>query len=310
MKGLGNCHLEPLSLVRIQDNPLLDVSLTKNDVQRCVQTFKQYGILRPLVLRRTEDGAYSIINGSCELKALRQLRVGKTDAVVIHGISAHQAHKLSLCLLSLHSSPDALSEAYLVTELLQETSMSQSDVALLVGKSISWVSKRVSLAQRLTDSVRAMVADKLLCTRTAQEIAKLPPKLQSEFATRVVSESLPKSSVERLVTTYNKLETSDSLKKQIVIDPKNAIPHCKKILQPKQAERKGDPSLVIEKRLLSCLQVLTDVTKELEQIWATVQITTEVYGRLEQVIATLSHLHMPIHSFAPGQTMKGEHHAN
>ena len=181
----GRCDLEPLSLSRIVDNPLLSVSMRDSDVHHCMRGIKQYGLLNPLVLCRSEEGHYRVVAGSCELEALRKMKIKQTDAVVVGGLSATEMYHLSLHLLSLRTSKDSLAEAFLVQRLLQDSKLSQADVALMVGHSVSWVSKRALLAERLAPSVQSMVMEKLLPARTAQEIAKLPPQAQHSFAVRV-----------------------------------------------------------------------------------------------------------------------------
>lgn len=306
----GRCHLEPLSLSRVTDNPLLAVSIRDDDVQHCMRGIEQYGLLDPLVLSRGEDGRYIVVSGSCELQALRKMKVKQTDAVVIAGLNVDQIHQLSLHLLSLRSSKDPLAEALLVQKLLQDGKLSQSDVAMMVGRSVSWVSKRALLAERLDPSVQTMVMDKILSARTAQEIAKLPPQSQHSFATRVVSESMPKSAVEHLVATYNRADTTLAVKRQILESPRQALPYCTPKKQVRPLVTLDQDVMVQNKRLHNCIRLLFKLTSELESLWGEVPIPEAIRNALHQALERLNYLENLEFTFAPGQKQEGEYYAN
>lgn len=305
----GRCRLEPLALERILDNPLLAMSVQETEVQHCLEGIKQYGLLNPLVLSRGNDETYTVIAGSCELQALRRLKIRRTDAVIVSGLAPGQTHQLSLHLLSLRSCKDSLSEAFLVQNLLRNQQLSQSDVAKMVGRSVSWVSKRALLAERLNPSVQKMIMEKIIPARSAQEIAKLPPEVQHAFATRVVSESLPKSAIESLVTAYNRVDTTAAVKRQILESPKQTLPYC----LPKRKKTKDPTHEQLEqtKRLHSIINLLLKLTSDLEELWTEIPIIPEQMElALQKALERLLYLQKPLHSFAPGQVTKGEHHAN
>lgn len=327
MRPNGRCHLEPLALARIVDNPLLSAALTDRDVQHCFRGIKQYGLLSPLVLHKSDGEHYTVLAGACELQALRKMKIKQTDAVVVAGINDNQAHQLSLHLLSLRSTKDSLTEAFLVQKLLKDPDLSQADVALMVGRSVSWVSKRALLVERLDPTVQALVMDKVLPARTAQEIAKLPLKFQHSFAVKVISESMPKSAVEHLVAAYNRGDTTAAVKRHILESPKQALPYCapKKETGPKLDQSLGSSRLAKEKQLHSYIRLLFKVTNDLEALWAEMTIPEHVRDsfdkalerlcrlqRLESILApgqALNESYVDPQGFAPGQK-KGDHYAN
>ncbi|HHY09425.1 MAG TPA: hypothetical protein GX528_02535 [Firmicutes bacterium] len=326
MRPNGRCHLEPLALARIVDNPLLSAALTDRDVQHCFRGIKQYGLLSPLVLHRSDGEHYTVLAGACELQALRKMKIKQTDAVVVAGINDNQAHQLSLHLLSLRSTKDSLTEAFLVQKLLKDPHLSQADVALMVGRSVSWVSKRALLVERLDPTVQALVMDKVLPARTAQEIAKLPLKFQHSFAVKVISESMPKSAVEHLVAAYNRGDTTAAVKRHILESPKQALPYCAaKKAGSKPEQSLGSSRLAKEKQLYSYIRLLFKVTNDLEALWAEMTIPEHVrdsFGKalerlcrlqkLESILApgqALNESYVDPQGFAPGQK-KGDRYAN
>ena len=230
-------RITEVNTASIRDNSLLSISVMDRDIDRCTKAIRQYGLLTPLVVRRCEDGNHLVLSGECELMALREMGTAVTEAVVVDLKDSTEANKLSLLLSSLRQSPNALSEGLILRELLKAGSQTQGDLAYLVGKSVSWVSKRLTLVDRLKESVVKLVASKNLSPHTAQEIARLPKEVQPDFAAKVVMDSLPKSLVEKLVSAYNTPGISDSVKKRIIENPRDIAPHLTELHTKKQIKK-------------------------------------------------------------------------
>jgi len=93
----------------------------------------------------------------------------------------------------------------------------------MLGKSASWVSNRISLVTRLDGGVYEMVRGGLLDPRSAQGVARLPTEVQFEFAQTVLREGLPKSAVDSLVSGYNDESCPETVRAQIIGDPRAAL---------------------------------------------------------------------------------------
>jgi ParB family chromosome partitioning protein len=173
-----------------------------------------------------------------------------------------EADKLSLLLSSLRQSPNALSEGLILRELLKAGSQTQADLAYLVGKSVSWVSKRLTLVDRLKESVVKLVASKNLSPHTAQEIARLPKEVQHDFAAKVVMDSLPKSSVEKLVSAYNTPGISDSVKKSIIENPRDTVSHLAELHTKKQLKKEPvgmENTQKLKSNLIFLLRIIAEI---------------------------------------------------
>jgi len=207
----------------VKDNQVLSLSVNRQDVERCAWVIRQYGLLTPPVVGDFPDGTRLVLSGECEFLALREMGVSSVEAVAVPVLEEQDSSRLSLLLSSLRKSPNALSEGLLVAQLLKTGQYTQSQVGELLGKSVSWVNKRVSLITRLHPAVRELVTLRQLCPHSAQEIARLPEEIQHPFATKVVQEGLPKSAVEVLVETYHKEGCPDSFKEQMLEQPRHAL---------------------------------------------------------------------------------------
>jgi len=71
--------------------------------------------------------------------------------------------------------------------------------------------------------VYEMVKNGLLEPCSAQEVARLPTKVQFAFAETAVREGLPKSAIESLVAGYTDESCPDAVKTQILSDPRAAL---------------------------------------------------------------------------------------
>jgi len=190
------------------------------------------------------------------------------EAVAVPILEEQDSSRLSLLLASLRKSPNALSEGMLVAQLLKAGRYTQSQVGEMLGKSVSWVNKRISLITRLHPAVRELVTLKQLCPHSAQEIARLPEEIQHAFATKVVQEGLPKSAVEVLVETHNKQGCPHSCKEQILEHPRHALEKVADIRRVKTIrngkEKDAPPSgQTLRNDLVLLLRCISDAQRQL-----------------------------------------------
>ena len=206
----------------ILGNTVLALSVDSRELERCEKAIREYGLTSPVVVRSL-DGAYQVLSGECERMVLTRMRQQVTPAVVVERIDDPEATRLALLLSALKRTSTALSEGLLLRELCQSHHQTQTEAAYLVGRSVSWVNKRLALAERLAKSVVELVKAGQLSAHTAQEIARLPGDVQQTFANHVVSERLAKSVVEKLVSAYNDPSVPESVRQQVLEHPREAL---------------------------------------------------------------------------------------
>lgn len=212
-----------IDVATVEGNKTLAAGVDRHAVERCKDAIEKIGVLHtPVVGMAQGEGNRFLLSGQCELTALRELGVKKMDAIEVEvtGDTGAKA-KLSLLLISLRDKPCALCEGLLLQEAVS-TGVARSEIQIMLGKSASWISNRISLVTRLDSNVYEMVKCGLLDPRSAQEVARLPAQAQFVFAEAVVRECLPKSAIESLVAAYNDESCPDAVKKQIISDPRAA----------------------------------------------------------------------------------------
>ncbi|MDO9529274.1 MAG: ParB/RepB/Spo0J family partition protein [Syntrophales bacterium] len=211
--------VKEVDISAIPKNRTLSLSITQTQKALCEQSIRQYGLLTPIVLMENPSGELFTLAGENELEILKEMKVAKADVFVTKLQNRKDTCKVILLLSSLQKGLNPLSEGLVLRELMKSGVHTQQELAASLLKSKSWVSKRLSLAEELSENVAEMVLAKQLCSASAQEIARLPQALQHQFAMEVYSKSLPKSTVERLVTAYNGKTTPKALKKAIISNP-------------------------------------------------------------------------------------------
>ena len=262
-----NTVIKELELSTIRHNEALSIAIIARDVERCAKTIRQYGLLTPLIVRPCDNGGYLVIDGECELKALQEVGLKKTEAVIVNCQDSTEADKLSLLLSSLKQDPTPLSEGLILQNLFNTGSYTQADIAHMVGKSVSWVSKRLTLIERLNKSVLELVISKKISCHTAQEIARLPDEVQLNFATKVVRDGISKSKVEKLVVAYNNPEIPDSLRVNILENPLGALdllPRLMLEIGKVRKNKKKKPSPTDEDKIYNALRLMIKVINEIE----------------------------------------------
>lgn len=261
--------IEEIPLKAIQGNIVLAISVGHRELERCEKAIREYGLINPVVVHRCAPGHYQVLSGECERMVLSRMRQTTTQAVVMESLEEPEATRLALLLTFLRQSTNALSEGLLLKELCQGGRHTQTDVAFMVGRSVSWVNKRLALAERLTASVVELVRAGQLGPHIAQEIARLPEDIQQAFANKVISEHLPKSVVERLIGTYNNPKTPSEFRKSILENPRatlGLLDKTEKLRGPKPKET--DPHTLALQRLRNSLTLLFRLTGEAEGLLA------------------------------------------
>jgi ParB-like chromosome segregation protein Spo0J len=112
-------------------------------------------------------------------------------------------------------------QACIVYSLSREHLLSQEEIARLVRKSISWVSRRLSFIERLDETVQSQLRLGGITPTHARELLRLPRGKQSEFLKIVVGHTLTSLQTGLLVNKY--LYASTEEQGRILLRPMEII---------------------------------------------------------------------------------------
>jgi len=161
------------------------------------RSMEVYGQLSPIVCVKT-PGGLQLLDGFKRLRAARQLQRLTIQIVLLE--TTERACKAGMIRLNrIAQSITDLEEALILHSLYRDDGLSQVEIATLMGRDKSWVSRRISLVEDLHEEVRRHLGLGLVCVSVCRELAKLPRGNQPEVLSKVLEHRLGKRDVEELV---------------------------------------------------------------------------------------------------------------
>ena len=117
-----------------------------------VKSIRNYGQMTPVVCVKREDG-YELSDGFKRLRACRRLDKTTLRVKTIE-VSARVCKAVMIQLNQSGRSINEMEEAMVLQSLHREDGLTQTEIAVLLGRDKSWVSRRISLIERLSEEVQ------------------------------------------------------------------------------------------------------------------------------------------------------------
>ena len=162
-----------------------------------VKSIRKYGQISPVVCVRTEGG-YELIDGFKRLRACRDLNQTTLKAKTIQ-VSGRVCKAAILQLNWTGQSITEMEEALVVQSLHREDGLTQVEIGVLLGRDKSWVSRRISLIERLSEEVQEDMRLGLISVITGRELVKLPRGNQKEAAEAILKGHYSTREVAKLI---------------------------------------------------------------------------------------------------------------
>ncbi|MBQ4085831.1 MAG: ParB/RepB/Spo0J family partition protein [Clostridia bacterium] len=143
----------------------------ESGIAELAESIRRYGLLSPLVVRRTAGGGYELIAGERRLRALKKLGRTHADAIVT------PAFDLEAALIALAENLEReqlhfFEEAEAYRRLVREHGLNQEELSRRLGKSVPAISNKMRLMQ-LEEDVRCAIRENGLSERHARELLRL-----------------------------------------------------------------------------------------------------------------------------------------
>jgi len=227
-----------LKVGQIEKDQILALDTSEKDIEKYRRVTKAYGNVVPAIVGQNGK-AYHILAGQARLEACVHHGIEEMPVIVTEICEEAEQMKLALLLSTVREEGGSLSEGAFIDALLTRHGVTRRELMGLLKKSKSWISKRQSLALRLSEDVKGMVKDGVICARTAEEIAKLPEKVQVTFASNVVRDGLPKGGVGQLVSLYTRSDSDSVLRGAILDSPLSVLGACPAGTVARRIEKRG-----------------------------------------------------------------------
>jgi ParB family chromosome partitioning protein len=251
---------------------------------RMLRSMKRYGQLAPVVINQEADDRHELLDGFKRLRAARNLGFQSLRAwVVAVGGRAGKAALLQ-CNWTGKTVSD-LEEALVVQSLCRQDGMSQVEVAALLDRDKSWVSRRMALIERLSEQVQEAIRLGLIGMSSGRELARLPRGNQREALAAIQKHRL----------TYRE---ATGLVAALISRPRReheAILRCEDILAQRipPLPRRGKEAAILYRRLLAmergCLAIIDKAQSSIAEndLSMLAPVIDRAVGAAESAIANL-----------------------
>ena len=188
-----------ISLARIKPNPYQPRKhFDTVEVEELANSIRQYGILQPIIVRRTRTGEYELIAGERRFRASAMLRLDTIPAIV-RDISDDDSAVVALIENLQRSDLSFFEEAESYRYLIRERGFTQEQISIKVGKRQSTVANKMRLLN-LPDEVRRAIVRSTLTERHARALLKLPgEEYQLRAINKITEENLNVAATEKYV---------------------------------------------------------------------------------------------------------------
>lgn len=195
----GGRQLTRVRLSEIAPNPAQPRRVfSENAIVELAGSIRRYGLLSPLIVRRTEAGGYELIAGERRLRALRLLGEEETDAQVL-AAGDRESALIALIENVQRENLSFFEEAEAYQALVSEHGMSREELAARLSRSPSAVANRLRLL-KLPASVRAGISVNGLTERHARALLRLSgEEEQLEALDRAVKHQMNVRGLEQLI---------------------------------------------------------------------------------------------------------------
>lgn len=171
-------------------------------LQELSDSIKQYGIIQPLIVTKT-DHIYEIIAGERRWRAAKMAGLKEVPAI-IKDFSLEEILEVSLIENIQRENLNSIEEALAYKRLMHEFNLTQEEIAIKVSKSRSAVANTLRLLN-LDERVQQYIIDELLSSGHARTLLSLnSEEAQYSLANKIISNKLNVRDTEKLVKDFGK----------------------------------------------------------------------------------------------------------
>ena len=227
-----------------------------------VQSLRCHGQITPLVVCRREE-TLEVLDGFKRVAAALALGLANLRCQVL----AADERQAKVALLTLHGAGKRLvelEEAWLVQALVREDGLLQVEVAELLGRHESWVSRRLALLEKLVEEVRQDLRLGLVSARTARALVSLPAGKQSRMLRLIRAEGLSSEEARGVVGLLQGACTREQ-EEYVLAQPRQALAEANQLVCPAWDPRLSVAGNRFSKQLARLLDQLARMESWLNQ---------------------------------------------
>ena len=197
----------------IEPNPYQPrIHFGEEELMDLAQSIRENGLIQPITVREV-DGMYQIVAGERRYRAMRF--IGATE-VLVHIMPADDLQMAELALIEniQRSDLSAIEEAQSYVDIIRISNLTQSQLALRIGKSQSAIANKIRLLN-LSESVKEAVRNHSISERHARALLALDSDKQAEALQIIQKKGLTVAQTEKMVAKKQQPEKPVVIRKVI-----------------------------------------------------------------------------------------------
>lgn len=190
--------IKQIKLVDIEPNrsqPRKDFD--EDSLNELAESIKENGVISPIIVKRAENGFYKIVAGERRWRASKKAGLKEIPAIV-RELTEIETRKIALVENLQRQDLNIVEEALGYRELMDEHSLTQEEVAKMMGKSRSAVANSLRLLS-LSEEVLSLVRENKISFGHAKVIMGCDKKRQIEIAKQIIDGQLSVRQTEELI---------------------------------------------------------------------------------------------------------------
>jgi ParB family chromosome partitioning protein len=266
--------IEDLNIFHVRHPSGFYRTFSSAEIFDLTNSIAQRGLLQPIIVRPKEKD-YEIVAGNRRFEACKSLRWRKITCHIVD-LNDRDAFEVSLIENIQRKSLNPLEEAYAFKIYVKEFGWGGiSDLAAKIGKSISYVDKRLRLLD-LPKEVIENISNMKISASVAEELLNTPDlDKQSEIAEIVCEEGLSSRQTRKLIKDY----------KDVAVDKCEIEMFCVKTPTNEEIlERTFDRGIVI---LKMAMHRLANIIESVDENWIIYEILMQHKNMLNSQIDLL-----------------------
>lgn len=171
---------------------------TDSELEELTHSIKEYGVLQPLLVKKTEGKKFILIAGERRLRASKLAGLTRVP-VIIKELTEPDAALISLVENVQREDLNFLEEARAYKKLMDDFHLTQGEIAKKVSKQQSTISNKIRLLS-LPEELQELLLENKLTERHARALLKLSDETdRKRILHRVIENNLNVKQTEKLV---------------------------------------------------------------------------------------------------------------
>ena len=173
----------------------------EEELEELSRSIQEYGVLQPILVRKMENGFYSIIAGERRYRASHL--AGKiTIPVIIRNLEEEEAALIALVENVQRENLNFIEEARAYKKLMDEFHLTQNEIALKVGKQQSTISNKIRILS-LPEGIQEVLTVNKLTERHGRALLRIPGESdRKKIINRIVKNNLNVKQSEKLIDEF------------------------------------------------------------------------------------------------------------